>query len=237
MSILSRVRVTSQSSTSSKAPIPSSPLASSNNFSDSSARLSVGAIAKIFIKMRHLQRQSKQPYTILCDSGLEPLTHPRAQQATFHNSKESITRTAVAHKDTYICAGNGGVDAVRLLRVTRSFLVEQANMLGANTLVDERWGSFYFLQLDVSVSVDNRPHTEIWLCRWSYVINQPKNRPRGQYKVSVRFPLLSSLSMAYKVPFPSGALHCICRIGQLSRYTPSSCHGQHTGDSRANDRH
>ena len=26
------------------------------------------------------------------------------------------------------------------------------------------------------------------LCRWSYVINQPKNRPRGQYKISVRFP-------------------------------------------------
>ena len=138
MSILSRVRVTSQSSSSSKAPVPSSPLASSNNFSDSSARLSVGAIAKIFIKMRHLQRRSKQPYTIFCDSGLEPLTHPRTQQATFHDSKESITRTAVAHKDTYICAGNGGVDAVRLLRVTRGFLVEQATMLGANTLVDER---------------------------------------------------------------------------------------------------
>jgi len=137
MSILSRVRATSQSSSSSKAPIPSSP-ASSNTFSDSSARLSVGAIAKIFIKMRHLQRRSKQPYTIFCDSGLEPLTHPRAQQATFHHNKDSTTRTAVVHKDTYICAGNGGVDAVRLLRVTRSFLLEQATMLGANTLVDER---------------------------------------------------------------------------------------------------
>jgi len=135
MSILSRVRATSQSSSSSKAP--SAPTGNTT-FPNNSARLSVGAIAKIFIKMRHLRRRSKRPYTIFCDSGLEPLTHPRAQQATFHQKKDSITRTAVVHKDTYICAGNGGVDVVRLLRVTRSFLVEQAIMLGANTLVDER---------------------------------------------------------------------------------------------------
>lgn len=138
MSILSRVRATPSlpSNNSTKVPPPPSSSSTTTTCPNNSARLSVGAIAKIFIKMRHLQRRSKRPYTISHNSGLEPLTHPQTHQITLQGN--FTPRAVVAHKDTYICAGNGGVDVVRLLRATRSSLVEQATMLGANTLVDER---------------------------------------------------------------------------------------------------
>lgn len=87
----------------------------------------------MFIKLRHLERQSKKSNTIACSSGVEPLTHPRVQV-----SPQAEGRAPLIHKDTYICAGNGGVDVVPLLRATRTALVEQASMIGANALVDER---------------------------------------------------------------------------------------------------
>lgn len=144
--------------------------------------------------MRHLQRRSKRPYTISRNSGLEPLTHPRTHQITLQGN--FTPRAVVAHKDTYICAGNGGVDMVRLLRATRSSLVEQATMLGANTLVDERW---------------------------SYVINQPKNRPRGQYKISVQYTAFAISANCRDTPHPvaidniqgvPGLMTIISRTGQ-----------------------
>ncbi|KAJ3563147.1 hypothetical protein NP233_g9129 [Leucocoprinus birnbaumii] len=160
MSILSRVRTRSNPSSpksKTRAPQPTNQgYNSSDTSSDGSARLSVGGIANIFIGLRRLEQRSKRPRTITCTSGAEPLTHPLAQSTL---SPDSV-KVNFAHKDTYVCAGNGGVDVVRLLRATRSAIVEQATTIGANALVDERW---------------------------SYSINQPKNRPRGQYKISVQY--------------------------------------------------
>lgn len=143
MSILARVRTRSAPSSpnsKSKAKAPLYPTASgatsgsNDTSSDGSARLTIGGIANIFIKLRHLERQSKRPYTITCTSGAEPLTHGHTQATLQENS----ARATIAHKDVYVCAGNGGVDVVRLLRATRSVLVERASMVGANALVDER---------------------------------------------------------------------------------------------------
>ncbi|KAF5357199.1 hypothetical protein D9756_006591 [Leucocoprinus leucothites] len=178
MSILSRVRTRSNpSSPKSKGKAPAPPMTtntdygSSDTSSDGSARLTVGGIANIFIKLRHLERQSKRPHTIACTSGPEPLTHPRAQA----NSQQDSARVMLGHKDNYVCAGNGGVDVVRLLRATRSAIVEQATTVGANALVDERW---------------------------SYVINQPKHRPRGQYKISVQYTASAISANCRDTPHP-----------------------------------
>lgn len=142
MSILGRTRTRSTCPNSpgpkAKAKAPLYPTTSktssvSNATPNPGIRLSVGGIANMFIKLRHLERQSKKPYTIACSSGAEPLTHPHVQAG-----RQADAKAPLVHKDTYICAGNGGVDVVRLLRATRTALIEEASRLGANALVDER---------------------------------------------------------------------------------------------------
>ncbi|KAF9450291.1 hypothetical protein P691DRAFT_810600 [Macrolepiota fuliginosa MF-IS2] len=166
MAILGRTRTRStgtpspNSKAKGKAPLYSTSSSTSSTSSastpDGGVRLSVGGIANMFIKLRHLERQSKKKqYTITCSSGAQPLTHPR----TFANRK-SQAKAPMLHKDTYVCAGNGGVNVVPLLRATRTALMLEASRFGANALVDESW---------------------------SYVINEPKNRPRGQFKVHVQY--------------------------------------------------
>lgn len=97
-----------------------------------SAHLSIGGIANMFIKLRHLERRSKAPNSISCTSGLEPLTHPHS-----HHNADTEPRVFSKHADTYVCSGSGGVDTALLLRATRAVLVQEASRRGA-TLAHEQ---------------------------------------------------------------------------------------------------
>ncbi|EKM77327.1 hypothetical protein AGABI1DRAFT_93413 [Agaricus bisporus var. burnettii JB137-S8] len=162
MSILRRSRTRSLSSSNKQpkppalqpAPTHSSTASNDSSKSSSSNHLSMAAIADMFIKLRHLQRRSKASNSIACSSGAKPLTHPHTRV-----NAQTQPKAFCMHADTYVCAGSGGVDAVPLLRATRTVLVQEASRIGA-TLAQERW---------------------------SYVISQPKHRPNGQYKVHVQY--------------------------------------------------
>ncbi|KAJ7512777.1 hypothetical protein B0H11DRAFT_1697838 [Mycena galericulata] len=81
--------------------------------------------------MRRANDQAK-PWHIRSTSGEDPQSHPGVQEAV-----TSPTREPMRHTDTFIC--DGAVNVVQLLRATRNTLMEEAESIGANVLVDEKW--------------------------------------------------------------------------------------------------
>lgn len=93
----------------------------------SSVRLSLYNISQAIVGIQRI-RKSK---SIVSSSGPEPITHA-ALSGTLFQKKVHVLRV-----DEFIC--ESGVDAPKLLRACRSTLLEQAQKMGANALVDEEY--------------------------------------------------------------------------------------------------
>ncbi|KAI6116263.1 hypothetical protein EDD16DRAFT_1475094 [Pisolithus croceorrhizus] len=117
-------------------------------------------MANVFIKLRRARDRSKAE-SLHCSSGDEPQTHPSL-------SGESATcrrRVPIVHSDLFTC--KGGVDVPKLLRATRMSLLEKAEFLGGNVLVEESW---------------------------ELTIRMPKDPRHGPYRVRVRYLASASRS-------------------------------------------
>ncbi|KAJ7906289.1 hypothetical protein B0H13DRAFT_2274095 [Mycena leptocephala] len=132
-------------------PVPESP--------SKRAPLSIANVANIFIKMRRASDQVK-PWRIESSSGEDPQSHPGVEEAVTSTAREPLWRT-----DVFIC--DGAVNGAQLLRVVRNTLMELAELIGANALVDERWNC---------------------------TILGPKHRPNGTFKVQQTLKGYSQIS-------------------------------------------
>ncbi|KAJ7439348.1 hypothetical protein FB451DRAFT_1059658 [Mycena latifolia] len=101
--------------------------------------------------MRRASDQVK-PWHIQSSSG-DPQSHLGVLEAATSPKREPLH-----HSDVFIC--DGAVNVVQLLRVTRNSLLEEAELFGANALVDEQW---------------------------SCTICGPKHRPNGTFKVQISY--------------------------------------------------
>ncbi|KAF7351240.1 hypothetical protein MSAN_01555500 [Mycena sanguinolenta] len=93
--------------------------------------LGIANVANIFIRMRRASDQVK-PRHIESSSGEDPQSHPDVLAGV-----TSTARKPLSHTDIFIC--DGAVNAGQLLRFTRRSLMEVAELIGANALVDEKW--------------------------------------------------------------------------------------------------
>ncbi|KAJ7108558.1 hypothetical protein C8R44DRAFT_636374 [Mycena epipterygia] len=114
--------------------------------------LGIANVANIFIKMRRASDQVK-PWHIESSSGEDPQSHPGVLEAV-----TSPKREILRHTDVFIC--DGAVNVAQLLRATRNTLMEDAEVMGANVLVDEQWNC---------------------------TICGPKHRPNGTFKVHISY--------------------------------------------------
>ncbi|KAJ7158238.1 hypothetical protein C8R43DRAFT_882506 [Mycena crocata] len=87
--------------------------------------------------MRRAREQAK-PWHIQSSSGEDPQSHPGLLEAITSPKREKLQ-----HNDTFICAG--AVNVAQLLRATRNTLIEVAEFVGANALVEERWDCTIFV--------------------------------------------------------------------------------------------
>ncbi|KAJ6595886.1 hypothetical protein DFH09DRAFT_905582 [Mycena vulgaris] len=102
--------------------------------------------------MRRASDQVK-PWHIYSASGEDPQSHPAVLEAVTSPNREPLHRT-----DTFLC--QGAVNVLQLLRATRNTLMEDAEFLSANALVDEQW---------------------------TCTITGPKHRPNGTFKVKISY--------------------------------------------------
>ncbi|CAL1699488.1 unnamed protein product [Somion occarium] len=117
---------------SSSASPPPSPLQSQfpsqNASSQKSSHLRFPHVADILVKLG----RTRKSHHIESTSG-EPQTHPSL-------AREGVTSVRKVPLDTaenFVC--RDGVDVIKLLRATRASLLEDAEAIGANALVDEQW--------------------------------------------------------------------------------------------------
>lgn len=80
--------------------------------------------------MRRASERAK-PWHIESSSGEEPQSHLDVLEAVTSTAREPLH-----HTDTFIC--DGAVNVVQLLRATRNSLMELAEFIGANALVEEK---------------------------------------------------------------------------------------------------
>ncbi|EIN08359.1 hypothetical protein PUNSTDRAFT_68484 [Punctularia strigosozonata HHB-11173 SS5] len=85
--------------------------------------------------MRRLQgrAQARKSHHIVSSSGDAPQTHPSLAGEGVTSAK----KVGLRYRDVFVCAN--AVDPAKLLRATRDRLLEMAESIGANALVDERW--------------------------------------------------------------------------------------------------
>lgn len=96
--------------------------------------MSIANVANIFIKMRRSSNRVKSHH-IESSSG-EPQSHPGVVEAMSCAHKEEIQ-----FHDVFVCIG--AVNVTTLLRATRDVLMDVAENLGANALVDEQYVSYF----------------------------------------------------------------------------------------------
>jgi len=104
-------------------PAPSDPPEPSRRSSQAASYFS-----HLFTKLSHI---GEKTHDIQSHSG-EPQTHPSLQEDV-----AGIGKVAIEQTDMFICSG--AVDVVKLLRISRAYLLERAINLGANVLVDEQY--------------------------------------------------------------------------------------------------
>ncbi|KAF8889648.1 hypothetical protein BD779DRAFT_1611012 [Infundibulicybe gibba] len=112
----------------------------------------------------HHEKQPKQqgkPHHIESLSGPAPQSHPGVAEAA------SPKRASLTITDVFVCVG--GVNIATLLRASRGSLIEQAEAMGANALVDE-----------------------LWKC----TISSPKQRSNGTFRVQIRYTAQATRSTA-----------------------------------------
>jgi hypothetical protein len=121
--------------------------------------LTIHNVANVFVKMRRHQEKAKAHH-LTSNSG-EPQTHSPLLEDTKTKRKLPMSRF-----ETFTCSG--GVDTTKLIRAARMSLIENAEIIGANALVDEQW--------------------TCTICR-------PKNRRNsGTYRVHVYYTAQATLS-------------------------------------------
>ncbi|KIP12100.1 hypothetical protein PHLGIDRAFT_98439 [Phlebiopsis gigantea 11061_1 CR5-6] len=114
---------------------PSSPLMSSPEQSRSARPipLRLPAVASMIVKLRRSSSKAKEKeYPIESSSG-EPQTHP----VLHGEGVTSARKVPLQDQRRFLC--RNGVDVKRLLRTIRGEMLEEAQMIGANVLVDEWW--------------------------------------------------------------------------------------------------
>ncbi|TFK38109.1 hypothetical protein BDQ12DRAFT_606399 [Crucibulum laeve] len=121
-------------------------------------RLGMAGVANIFIRMRRFENQAIKPHHIVSASG-DPRSHPGLAESACEK------KIPVEWVDNFVCVG--GVNVATLLRATRGTLLDQADALGANALVDEQW---------------------------KCTICGPKHRPNGTFKVQIRYTACATRS-------------------------------------------
>ncbi|PCH35249.1 hypothetical protein WOLCODRAFT_80056 [Wolfiporia cocos MD-104 SS10] len=90
-------------------------------------------VANLFVKLRCAQHRSKYQMHAECSSGEGPLTH----KCLLGDGAVSLRRVPLAQETTFVC--RDGVDVVKLLRLVRATMFEDAQSIGADVLVDEQW--------------------------------------------------------------------------------------------------
>ncbi|TFK49111.1 hypothetical protein OE88DRAFT_1663498 [Heliocybe sulcata] len=108
---------------------PDSPLSSPPT---SPGLLRVADVASLFMKLRPASHKSSSNH-IESSSGPEHITHPVLQGDPSVGAK----KLPLIQEETFAVAD--AVDVPKLVRASRSALLEKAETLGANCLVDERW--------------------------------------------------------------------------------------------------
>ncbi|KAG7441146.1 uncharacterized protein BT62DRAFT_982901 [Guyanagaster necrorhizus] len=98
-------------------------------------------------------RRNSPVHCIESSSGVAPQSHPGVEEGMGCQKREPMEVT-----DTFICLG--AVNVKLLLRASRGVLLETAEHIGGNVLVDERW---------------------------TCTIREPKNRPNGTFKVQIHY--------------------------------------------------
>lgn len=93
--------------------------------------LTLPSMASVFVKLQRAKDRSKSD-SLDFSSG-EPQTHPSCLSG---ESAMPRSRDSLVHTDIFTC--KGAVDVPKLLRASRASLLEKAEYLGANVLVDER---------------------------------------------------------------------------------------------------
>jgi hypothetical protein len=132
--------------------------------------LTISTVTNAFVKLR---RSTSRAETIDSTSG-EPQTHHSLQG----HGAISIRKVPLVHTDLFSC--RDAVDVPKLLRGSRASLLERAEFMGANVLVDER--CVHLIVVHLSVSVADSLCSTSWECS----IRVPKDRRHGSYKVQVR---------------------------------------------------
>ncbi|KAK7044749.1 hypothetical protein R3P38DRAFT_2880626 [Favolaschia claudopus] len=149
---LSRILSRSQSGSESAPPPSSQPLSQAPDSPSKRTPLGIANVANIFIKMRRAHDQIK-PWHIESLSGEDPQSHPGVLEGATSTAREPLR-----HTDVFIC--DGAVNVAQLLRATRKSLLDLADLIGANALVDEKWNC---------------------------TICGPKHRPNGTFKVEISY--------------------------------------------------
>ncbi|KAJ6627881.1 hypothetical protein B0H10DRAFT_2160968 [Mycena sp. CBHHK59/15] len=104
--------------------------------------------------MRRASGQAKaKPWHISSSSGEAPQSNPGVLEAATSPKREPLQQS-----DTFMC--DGAVNVAQLLRASRNSLMEIAELMGANALVDEQWNC---------------------------TICGPKHRPNGTFKVQISY--------------------------------------------------
>ncbi|KAL1744443.1 hypothetical protein HDZ31DRAFT_38718 [Schizophyllum fasciatum] len=114
--------------------------------------------------MRHHKEQAAgaKANQVVSASGPAPISH-----AGVADSLTTTKRVPLQRRDEFVCTG--GVNAAVLLRAARTQLMQTAELLGANALVDEHW--------EVSIAC-------------------PKNKRTGSYRVVVTYSANATRSSA-----------------------------------------
>ncbi|KAG0706964.1 hypothetical protein DFH29DRAFT_899366 [Suillus ampliporus] len=139
--------------------------------------LTISTVTNAFVKLR---RSTSKAETIDSTSG-DPQTHPLLQG----EGATSKRKVPLVQSDLFLC--RDAVDVPKLLRESRASLLERAEIMGANVLVDESW--------ECSIRV-------------------PRDRRHGSFKVQIRYCASASRS---SLPDPQKpiALHRVQNVPGL----------------------
>ncbi|KAH7921143.1 hypothetical protein BV22DRAFT_1038980 [Leucogyrophana mollusca] len=85
----------------------------------------------------HLGFYAQQHHQSTKSDSIESSSGPARTHPTLLDTKPVTYGPRVAHKDKFIC--KGGVDAVKLLDVSRRGLYSTAKEMGGNVLLEEQW--------------------------------------------------------------------------------------------------
>jgi hypothetical protein len=106
---------------------------SSRSPPSSPAKLAIGDVAKIFIKLRRARDKAKSHH--IDSSSGEPQTHP----SLAGDGVTCAEKVEIELNENYVCVG--AVDVVKLLRCSRTKLFEKARFWNANVLINEQYVS------------------------------------------------------------------------------------------------